>query len=323
MDETASITAIQTGGETERPAVAQVLDVSAGFGQSDVLHGVSLTLRAARVFALLGPNGAGKSSLVRLLTGTLAPRSGTVRIGSGGRPHAEAVGLVPQEIALYPWLTAKENCVAFARLDGVSAAEVKQRLPGVLRLAECDGVADVRVSHLSGGYRRRVNIAVALMSRPTLLILDEPTVGLDSMARQVVVDTIKAVRTGGMAVLIVTHDFDVAAAVADDLGFLVDGRLVGQGAPRDMLATAFGRRKLAELVFAVRPDVRQQALLRGRAAIPQATPTNWILRRPETLEADTLAESYSWAGLKVVEVRVREPTVGDLYAAVVPGETTA
>jgi ABC-2 type transport system ATP-binding protein len=293
--------------------VASLRDVGAGYGNTDILHGVSMELRAARVLVLFGPNGAGKSTLVRVLTGTLPPRRGAVQRAAATAADRRPVGLVPQEIALYPWLTPRENCRAFARLDGIPAAEVRARLDDVLRLTRCHDVADQPVSRLSGGYRRRVNIAVALMSAPQLLILDEPTVGLDSDARGNVVEILRAVAARGAAVLVITHDFEVATAIADDLAILAEGRVLAEGAPADLLSTAFGGRKLVELVFTEAPDARQQAALAARGAVPGRGRQNWLLRRPQSYDAAALEGLFADVGLQTAEFRIRQPGLDDLY----------
>lgn len=241
--------------------IAQLAGISAGYNARTVLEKVSLRLPAGSIVALAGPNGAGKSTLIRVLTGTLPVRSGTVECSKA------QTSLVPQEIALYPWLTARENCLAFAMMDGTPRRQALLHAPVALGMTRCDAISDTRVSQLSGGYRRRVNIAVALMSTPRLLILDEPTAGLDADAKRVVRDVMLQIRDAGCAILIVTHDFDVVEQIADRVAVLSAGRLICDASPGDLIQTVCGGRKPVELLLASEPDLQQADVLRPKGGL--------------------------------------------------------
>ena len=193
-----------------------------------VLTSVDLTLPAGVVHGLLGPNGAGKSTLFQLIRGRLRPAAGRIRL-LGHPPDTATVrrhlGWVPQGLALYPHLTVRENLEVFARLWGVARRSVRERVADVLVAGQLAGRGEVRVDRLSGGYQRRVNIAVALLHHPHLLLLDEPTVGVDSEARQAVQQVLHQLAAGGMTILLTTHDGDEAAALCSSASRLMDGRL--------------------------------------------------------------------------------------------------
>ena len=184
-----------------------------------VLRGVDCRIEAGETLALLGPNGAGKSSLMRIVAGRLPLESGTVRI-AGADPFRErearrAIGWVPQEIALYPRLTVAENLSVFAQLSGIGRRERKAAVQAAIDLADLGEVARRPVGHLSGGYQRRANIAASLMARPRLVLLDEPTQGVDLHARAAIHAVLARLREQGAAILIATHDFAEAERLAD------------------------------------------------------------------------------------------------------------
>jgi len=296
-------------------SVARLDHVSAGYGANAVLKDLSLSLLPGEITVLMGPNGAGKSTLIRVLTGVLKPSSGSVTL-----PEATDTGppirWVPQEIALYPWLTARENCVAFARIGGAGRQAARALAERALVLADCTAIADQPVSRLSGGYKRRVNIAAALIGEPKLLILDEPTVGIDRDAKQAIARTILSLKASlGAAILIVTHDFDDADALADRAGFLFGGRLIASGRPADLIHSAFGGQKRIELNLTRPPDDRQRAALLALGAQPTLIDSGWVLFRvfDDWAMAESLAPIQG-LGLDIAEVKMRNPGLEALYS---------
>jgi len=294
--------------------VAEMRGIYAGYVDRTVLSNLSVILQAKEVVALAGPNGAGKSTFVRVLTGTLPPREGDVACDPGD------IALVPQEIALYPWLTAKENCIAFAMMDGISRREACVRANVALEMTECATISSKKVSSLSGGYRRRVNIAVALMAAPNLLIMDEPTAGLDADAKRVVQDVMLRIRENGCGVLIVTHDFDVIEHVADRVLVLSDGKLVQDLPPEGLIASVCGNRRPVELQFTDVPEEGHSRALLMAGGIPYGA-SRWVfLRERSDGELGALREMVDRAGLRVAETRVREPNLADAYSILMKAE---
>ncbi len=298
-----------------RTEVASIERITFSYGDHLAVDDVSLALFADEVFVLMGPNGAGKSSLIRLLTGALKPDAGRVTLPAPNGLGSTPIGLVPQEIALYPWLTARENCRAFARVAGLDRRTTAARVGEALRLSHCESVADRPISHLSGGNRRRANIAAALVSNPTLLVLDEPTVGVDVEARRAIAQTIESLKANGLSVLMITHDFDEAGGLADRVGFLVGGRLVAQGEPREMMCALFGQRKRIEIHLPHAPVERQRAALAARGATPTRQANVWTALRdlPGRWDAGSFAEELVASGLEIGELRLRDPGLECLY----------
>ena len=215
-------------------------DAALAYRGRRVLDGVDLALAPAETVALLGPNGAGKTTLMRLLAGRLRPDTGRIRV-AGRDPHADravraAIGWVPQEIALYDRLTVAENLGVFASLAGVPRSGRRAAVAAALALAEIEPVAGRLVGQLSGGYRRRVNLAASLMNRPPLVLLDEPTQGVDLAARAAIHAVLQRLGAEGTAILIATHDFAEAERLAHRVAFMSRGRIVREGVLAAMLA---------------------------------------------------------------------------------------
>ncbi len=283
-----------------------------------VLECVDLDLEPGETLALLGPNGAGKSSLMRLVAGRLRPNAGTVRV-AGADPYREggarrAIGWVPQEIALYPKLTVAENLGVFGQLAGVPRRDRRAAVEAALAMAEIGGVARRPVGTLSGGYRRRVNIAASLMNRPRLVLLDEPTSGVDLAARAAIHAVLDRLKAAGTAILIATHDFAEAERLAARVAFLAQGRIVRAGRLADLLAQLRTGAPERELSLTAPADGAAEAALR-RAGFAVAEPGGLTWRSVERsgLDGAALLGSLRAQGVPVAEVRVRAPRLEALY----------
>ena len=292
--------------------------VTLDYGSHRALDQVSLNLFEGEIFVLMGPNGAGKSSLVRVLTGALLPDRGSVHDGIAlMRDARRSISLVPQEIALYSWLTARENCIAFARIGGSSRAEAQRRADHALELTRCTDIAHVPVTRLSGGYQRRVNIAAALANEPALIILDEPTVGVDLDAKRAISHLLLTLKAMGTSIVVVTHDFPEADMLADRAGFLMHGRLVLEGRPKALSERHFGASKCIDLVFGKAPDAIGAAELKGLGLERTPIETNWTTyRATERWDANAFADDLAARGFAIREMRLRDPGLEALYLQV-------
>ncbi len=282
-----------------------------------VLRGLNLTIPPGSVFGLLGPNGAGKTTLIRTICGRIMPKAGRILIaGKSNRDRLSLsrIGLVPQEIALFPHLTVRENLKAFGRLSGLSRARTEAALAWASRAARLEARLDDRVEILSGGWKRRANIAAAILHNPALLILDEPTVGVDVDARNELHDVILSLSQSGMAVLIATHDLDQAETLCSSVGFLRNGVIDPQGSPRALVDAVFRGKR--ELVI----ELRQVLSTEGRALMARSgfrasnADTTWsLLTADERVHAEDLARRCENLGIHVKEIRVREPGLDSLF----------
>jgi len=300
-----------------RASLLRLERVGLTYGQHRALDKVSLDVFAGEILVVMGPNGAGKSSLIRVLTGVLLADEGRLAVGPAlqGRTGRGGIALVPQEIALYPWLTGRENCLAFARIGGASPADAREQVDRALALTHCTDVAGVAVARLSGGFQRRVNIAAALANDPALVILDEPTVGVDLDAKRAISHLLLRLKEAGTGILIVTHDFPEADLLADRVAFLDQGRIVLEGEPRHLVAARFGACKAIEIVLAAPPNAAVAAELRqlGIAETPVSTVWQCYLET-DGWDANAFAARLAARGLQITELRLREPGLEALYA---------
>ncbi|MEV5909025.1 ABC transporter ATP-binding protein [Streptomyces chartreusis] len=225
---------------TERP-VLECAHLVRRFGERTAVDDVSLRIAPGETYGLLGPNGAGKTTTIRMVCGLLRPDAGTVHVA--GRPVSTAagpakqlIGFVPQDVALYPDLSVRENLRFFGRLYRLPRRRLEHRVDEVLDLIDLGTRARDRVDSLSGGMRRRLNIGAGLVHSPTLLVLDEPTVGVDPQSRHAILESVTRFGEEGMAVLYTTHYMEEAERLCDRVGIIDRGRLVAEGTPRELVA---------------------------------------------------------------------------------------
>ena len=214
--------------------VLNVDELSKSFGDVHAVSGVSLRIESGEIFGLLGPNGAGKTTTISMICGLLKPDSGTVIVNGhdfskNPSDAQQNMGVVPQEVALYEELSAKENLIFWGKLAGLTAARAKERAAELLDELALVDRGDDPVRTYSGGMKRRVNIGCALLHNPKLLLLDEPTVGIDPQARANVLEFVRDLSARGTGVLYTTHYLDEAESLCDRIGILDEGKLLAEG----------------------------------------------------------------------------------------------
>ncbi|HEY8473323.1 MAG TPA: ATP-binding cassette domain-containing protein [Natronosporangium sp.] len=244
------------------PAI-EVSGLAHRFGATEALRGVSFTVHSGEVFGLLGPNGAGKTTTIQVLLTLLRPQAGTARVAGvdvAANPDAvrRRAGWVPQERAVDPLLTARENLIFAGGLYHLPARLARARASELLALVGLESEADRLVRGFSGGMRRRLELAMGLVHQPSVLFLDEPTLGLDVAARITVWEHIEQVRRSGMTVLLTTHYLDEADSLCDRVAIIDSGRIIAVGTPME-LKRAYGQDtlcvELTEPVTALAPRV--------------------------------------------------------------------
>ena len=219
-------------------SVSQLRKVYAG---NEVVAGLSFAVEPGTCFGLLGPNGAGKTTTLRLCLGLTAPDSGAIELNGHSIP-ADAqvararVGVVPQFDNLDPDFTVSENLLVFGRYFGLKDADVRARIPQLLDFAGLASKADVRLATLSGGMKRRLTLARALVNDPDIVFLDEPTTGLDPQARHLIWDRLKQLKSAGKTLILTTHFMDEAERLCDRLIVIDHGRKIAEGSPRQLIA---------------------------------------------------------------------------------------
>jgi len=218
----------------------EVTHLKKSFGDFQAVQDASFTADSGEVLSLLGPNGAGKSTTISMLSGLLQPTDGEARIMGYSvtrePEHAKAsLGVVPQDIALYPDLSARENLVFWGKMYGLRGAGLKSRVDEVL---EVIGLADRQRDHVgkfSGGMKRRVNIGAALLHKPAVIIMDEPTVGIDPQSRRHILDNVKELNQQGMTVLYTTHYMEEAAELSNHIAIMDKGRVIAHGTHDELI----------------------------------------------------------------------------------------
>lgn len=224
-------------------AMLDVQDVRRRFGATVALAGLSLQVREGEIFGLLGPNGAGKSTLMALVSGLLRPDSGEVRV-AGASPAEPAtrrrIGLAPQALALYDTLTARENLEFFGRLHGLDARRLRARVDAALDFVALADRQHDRAGGYSGGMKRRLNLAAALLHEPDLVLLDEPTAGVDPQSRNALFDNVEALRADGRTVVYTTHYMEEVERLCDRIAIVDGGRVLAIGTLPELLAAHGG-----------------------------------------------------------------------------------
>jgi ABC-2 type transport system ATP-binding protein len=321
----------ETGLPAASPGPEPLLEVSRAtkrFGSRGALAGLSFSLRPGEIFALLGPNGAGKTTLVRAICGRVRLDSGRVLLG-GLDPRESSLararlGLVPQELALYSELTVRENLEVLGRLAGVARRDLGKSVRRALAWTGLETRERDRAETLSGGMKRRLNIAAGVLHRPRLLLLDEPTVGIDPAARESIHEVLVSLREEGMTILLTTHDLEQAEELADRVGIVNEGRLLAEGAPGDLVRESFGRARELQVTLADDPGAEQRARLESEGLRCGSETAVWSGPLEGGLEAlSALGERLAAAGLSVLELRVRDPGLRGVFFRVTGRELSA
>ena len=280
------------------------------------VDGVSFHINEGEIFSLLGPNGAGKTTTISILSCLLKPDSGEARVG-GFSVTREAekvkrlIGVVPQDIALYEDLSGRENLAFWGRMYGMGGSELNRRVDEVLELI---GLADRqkdRLEKYSGGMKRRVNIGAALLHKPRLLYLDEPTVGIDPQSRRSILDGVKDLNASGVTVLYTTHYMEEAQELSDRIGIMDRGAMIAEGT-QDDLVRMVGEQTRIDLAL----DRDAQALADQWRELPGVSTVSepedghlWLLTEDANTLMPQLFESARGASARITEINLAEPNL--------------
>jgi ABC-2 type transport system ATP-binding protein len=232
------------------PAVLEVHGARKRFDDVTALAGIDLSIDRRAWVGLLGPNGAGKTTLVRAIAGRVRLDSGSIALAGRG------LGLAPQENALYPFMTARENLDVFGRLHGLHGPALRERVDWALAWTGLAERADDRTEGYSGGMKRRLNLACAVLHRPDLVLLDEPTTGVDPQSRERIFGMLAELRRDGTSLLHTTHQLGEAEDVCDRIVIIDRGRIVAQGTPDELVARTLGRAREVVITLDRAPDGR-------------------------------------------------------------------
>ncbi len=233
-------------GAASDHAAIDIDGLTKSYGDVTAVDGLTLSVSEAEVFGLLGPNGSGKTTTINCLTGLLTPTKGKIEAGgfdvqTMGQEARRIMGVSPQETAVYPYLTGRENVRLFGELYSVSKTSLDAKVDYALEKVGLMEDAGRRVAKYSGGMKRRVSIAMALVTDPKIVLLDEPTVGMDPVSRRAVWDFILELRDQGKTIVLTTHYMEEAEELCDRVGIIDHGRLIALGTPEELKAEHGGR----------------------------------------------------------------------------------
>ncbi len=297
----------------------EVNKLKKSFSNLLAVQDVDLAAEKGEILSLLGPNGAGKSTIISILSGLLAPDGGEASImGHSVTKEPEAakasLGVVPQDIALYPDLTARENLVFWGKMYGLRGAALKQRVDEVLEIIGLSERQKDYVGKFSGGMKRRVNIGAALLHKPEVVIMDEPTVGIDPQSRRHILDNVRELNRQGMSVLYTTHYMEEAAELSDHIAIMDMGKIIAYGT-HDELIQLVGEQTRIDLTLNVEGaqvmdswrelEGVSNAVREDGRVIVLADDSNHALPR--------LFEAANGLGVRITSVDIQDPNLETVF----------
>jgi len=297
----------------------EVLDLHKSFGETQAVQGVSFEVRQGEIFSLLGPNGAGKTTTISMLSCLLRPDKGDARvmghsISADGMGVKSVLGVVPQEIALYEDLTARENLTFWGKMYGLRGPALKSRVGEVLEVIGLSDRANERVGKYSGGMKRRVNIGLALLHKPKVIYMDEPTVGIDPQSRRNILDSVVTLKDQGMTVLYTTHYMEEAQELSDHIAIMDHGKMVACGT-HDELVKLVGQQTRIDLKVNV-PAARvldPWRRIKGVAHISEEEGQISVLADDSNLVLPQLFEVATQSSARITSVDIREPNLEAVF----------
>ncbi len=283
------------------------------FGELTAVDGITLELKSGECLGLLGPNGAGKTTLIRSIVGRVIPDAGTVSIfgeqadSTGARA---SLGWVPQELALYWRLTCRENLESFGQFHGLRGASLKTAVEWCLDWAAISDRADEPVKNLSGGMRRRLNMAGGLIHRPKVILMDEPTVGVDPQARNRIFEMIEKLRGEGVSMIYTTHYMEEAERLCDRIAIIDHGRIIALGTKDELVRNAFASRSEVLARFAKADDAVAAWVKERGGVLENGIARFTIVHATEIAE---LLDAATKAGHELADISLRKPNLESVF----------
>ncbi len=284
------------------------------YGAFEAVKGISFDVPVGTVFGFLGPNGAGKTSTMRMIYGLSPLSDGKLEVlgldvTKNGREVKRRIGVVPQEANLDEDMTARENLIVHGRFYDITGAKLRARVDELLAYVQLTEKADARVAELSGGMKRWLLIARSLINDPELLVLDEPTTGLDPQSRSLLWERIRGLRRAGKTVLLTTHYMDEAEKLSDQLVIIDGGRIIERGNPKDLIAKHIGR----EVVEVVMPASEDAAILKVLSALVSSSERVGDTLHLHADKGEPVVEAIARAGCRPDAQLVRRATLEDVF----------
>jgi ABC-2 type transport system ATP-binding protein len=299
----------------------EVRNLTKAFREVVAVGGISFEVRSGEVFSLLGPNGAGKSTAISVISGLLKPDSGEVSVmGHSVTKESMAarrcLGVVPQEVALYNDMSARENLAFWGRMYGLSGQNLEHRVDEMLKAVGLVDRQKGRLATYSGGMKRRVNIAAALLHTPRVVIMDEPTVGIDPQTRRHILDYVKELNRQGMSVLYTTHYMEEAEELSNRIAIMDKGKVIACGT-RVELVRLVGEQARVDLAVTGEPE-KAAGAWRKVAGVSRATVEEGrvaVLARDSNAVVPRLFERAAQLGFRIGSVEIREPNLETVFLA--------
>jgi len=285
----------------------------------EALKPVDLDIEKGEIFALLGPNGAGKTTLIRAIAGRLRLDAGEIRVFGklvDGQKTPPELGIVPQEIALYPLMTARENLEVFGSLQGLAGADLDRQVDWALESTALKDRANEPIRQFSGGMRRRLNIACGVLHRPRIVLIDEPTVGVDPQSRDRIYDVLAELTAKGVSLLLTTHHLEEAEARCSRTVIIDHGRVIAAGTLGELVDKTVGRYRLVTLRLDAVAGSGAAEIIRGARTIESDPADARVLRarmRDVAIELPPLLERVRQAGRSVDDVEVKGPSLQSVF----------
>lgn len=291
----------------------EVVSLIKRFGAVTAVDGVSLAVREGECLGLLGPNGAGKTTVIRGIVGRVIPDAGRISVfgyAAGSAEAREALGWVPQELAIYPRLTCRENLASFGRYHGLAGSKLTEAVVWCLNWAALEDRATEIAKNLSGGMKRRLNMAAGIIHRPRVVLMDEPTVGVDPQSRNRIFEMIEALRTQGTTVVYTTHYMEEAERLCDRIAIIDHGRIIAEGTNAELVHGAFGSRSQVLARFAG-ADAEIAAWVARRGGRMADAIAQFTVER--STEIAGLLDDAARDGLEVEDVSLRRPNLESVF----------
>jgi len=297
----------------------EVLDLRKSFGENQAVQGVSFEVQQGEIFSLLGPNGAGKTTTISMLSCLLRPNDGDARvmghsIRSDPMGVKSALGVVPQDLALYEDLTARENLSFWGKMYGLRGSKLKLRVDEVLDVIGLRDRANERVGKYSGGMKRRVNIGVALLHKPKVIYMDEPTVGIDPQSRRNILDSVVKLKDEGMTVLYTTHYMEEAQELSDHIGIMDHGKLIACGTGEELVKLVGQQTRIDLTLNANVANVMSVWQgVEGVSLVSAEEDLVTVLAQDSNLVLPHLFESATRLSARITSVDIREPNLESVF----------
>ena len=292
-----------------------IRNVSKKFENRQALDGISLTLNPGESLGLLGPNGAGKSTLIRAMVGLRRLDAGEIRIFGhpAGHPAAkELLGYVPQELALYPILSPRENLLAFGRYQGLRGKRLEDAVERGLKWTGLEDRKNDKSGHLSGGMRRRLNMAAGAIHGPRVFLLDEPTVGVDPQSRERIYDMIGQLRQEGVSLIYTSHYMEEVERLCDRIAIIDHGRVIALGTRQELVRQTVGERQMLHMECGVAPPASLQEQLTPWNAVVDGLRVRASVARPAEDLRELLGLFHS-QNVPVRHLNLSNPTLESVF----------